>query len=211
MPLREQVVTPAPVLSLALSPDGHQGLAQLLNGRTFEVHFSPLRLGESSAPAATFVDDVPANPTPDPDATAAQEMAPKAQPTAMPQAESPATTTAPPAPRKPPAAVQKPVDSTDRAVQLRGKIIGAATDQVSWIVLYGPNNILREARRVAPNDGNWAADGLVPGRYRVQMDGGGGRVLVTRPRYLLIEIREGEPLVAPDCEILSAVQPERPS
>ena len=70
------------------------------------------------------------------------------------------------------------------------------------MVLYGPNNILREAARVsASDDGSWTADGLEPGRYRLQLDGGGQRVLVTRPPFLLLDVELGQALRAPEIEV----------
>ena len=59
------------------------------------------------------------------------------------------------------------------------------------VVLRGPNNILHEAQRVKPkSDGTWRASGLQPGRYRVQLDGGGDSVLVTDPPFLVVDVEE---------------------
>lgn len=81
--------------------------------------------------------------------------------------------------------------------QLHGTIAGPAADKVVAVVLLGPDNILREAMRVTPDaKGSWHADGLEAGRYRVQLDGGGDRVLVSRPAFLLIHVVEGETLNA---------------
>jgi len=72
--------------------------------------------------------------------------------------------------------------------QIEGRIVGDVA-LVQDIVLLGPDNILREAARVQPkSDGTWHADGLDAGRYRVQLDGGGDRVLVAEPRFLMVEI-----------------------
>ncbi len=92
-----------------------------------------------------------------------------------------------------------------RAVQLRGRIDGAAAGGVVAVVLFGPDNLLREALRVVPGrDGRYEAGGLAPGSYRVQLDGGGKRVLLGRPSFHTVRIAEDAVAVA-DFTVLRAL------
>ena len=85
---------------------------------------------------------------------------------------------------------RRPVDSSLGEVE--GRVTGPAATGAVSVVLLGPDNILREARRVVPDhEGSWEARGLRPGRYRVLLDGGGKRVLVTRPPFLLVIVEAG--------------------
>ena len=72
--------------------------------------------------------------------------------------------------------------------QVEGRIVGNVA-LVEAVVMLGPDNILREAARVKPDpDGTWGVDGLDPGRYRIELDGGGDRVLVAEPVFLMIDV-----------------------
>lgn len=74
---------------------------------------------------------------------------------------------------------------------IRGRLLGPATAAVHEVVVLGPDNILTEAARVRPAvDGTWSARGLAPGRYRIQLDGGGGRVIVAEPRFRIVDLGE---------------------
>jgi len=87
--------------------------------------------------------------------------------------------------------------------QLHGKLTGAV-GLVREVVLLGPDNILEEAARLQPDEeGRWGIERLAPGRYRVQVDGGGGRVLVADPRLVLVEVGT-EPTEAPEIRIVRA-------
>ena len=73
--------------------------------------------------------------------------------------------------------------------QLYGQLTGNHT-LAKQLVLWGPNNIMREAQRVDVVDGLWFVNGLEPGRYRLQVDGGGSSMLVTTPRFLMIDVTD---------------------
>ena len=65
---------------------------------------------------------------------------------------------------------------------LRQWIDGAGIERVRVVVLFGPDNILREAARIAPSpDGTWTVNGLEVGRYRIQLDGDGTTVVARVP------------------------------
>jgi hypothetical protein len=90
--------------------------------------------------------------------------------------------------------------------QVHGRIGGPAARMVAHVVLFGPDNILREAVRVsvAP-DGHWQARDLAPGRYRIQLDGGGDRVLVTEPAFAIVEIPASGSVEAAAFRVLEAL------
>lgn len=134
-----------------------------------------------SAPA----DDARSVPAPPPPA-APKVQAPAARTegtprTPLPEEDETGTTTA-----KPPA---EAAESDANGARVRGSVEGLPAGLSGTIVIFGPDNILREARRIAlSRDGRWAASDLAPGRYRVQLDGGGKTVLVTDPPFLWVEV-----------------------
>lgn len=69
--------------------------------------------------------------------------------------------------------------------------------------------MLHEALRVRPEaDGSWNADGLAPGRYQVQLAGGLQQVLVTEPRFVVVQIQDGAASVdAETIQVLRAYEP----
>ncbi|MBD3867452.1 MAG: hypothetical protein IFK94_04920 [Acidobacteria bacterium] len=123
-------------------------------------------------------------PEPEPELEPVVEQ-PQARPVETPPAPEPVRQEAAPPP--PPA----PVRHTD--YQVFGTIEGAAAAQVESVLVLGPNSILREATRVRPgDDGRWGIGSLAPGRYRLVLDGGGGHVIVSEPRFATIQVVEGE-------------------
>ena len=121
---------------------------------------------ESPAPAA---EPVPAAPSASPDAGPPPIPPP-------PAGESPA----PPGEAKPPA-----------PTGLSGKLTGAVA-RVHAIVLYGPNNILKEYARVRPeSDGSWRAPLPPAGAYRVMAVGDGSTPLPVKPGYIAVKVVEG--------------------
>lgn len=76
-------------------------------------------------------------------------------------------------------------------------------------MLLGPNNVLHEALRVRPEvDGSWKAEGLAPGRYQIQLAGGAQRVLVTEPRFVVVQIPQGPGTIeAETIQVLRAYEP----
>lgn len=183
MPVRAAAEVPGTVVQIALSRTGQGGLARLADDRLFRVRLSPLALeplepqrAAPSAPVATVLPEAASTPAPTP-------------------APAPAAAAVPPvAPRAP----SPPGHSAPRAESggpvLAGHVRGAAADGPLWVVAYGPDDILREAGRTVPAaDGSWRLEGLGPGRYRVVLDGGGARVLVTEPRFHVVDLGADPP------------------
>ena len=209
MPILEKVETEMPVVALAVASDGRRALARLSDGTLMEVTFSPLRAraggtavaiatpsrGRPTTTPPTPGGRAPASPPPPPTADPA---VPSAEPDRRPAVDVPAES----APPSIPVTVEPdapPVGDPAAPGTIRGRIVGPAAGNVVEVVVLGPDNILREAARVRPSsDGTWSSQGLAPGRYRIQLDGGGGRVLVSEPAFRLIEI--GESIAAPTIE-----------
>ena len=72
---------------------------------------------------------------------------------------------------------------------MEGRITGSARGSVVAVVVFGPDNILREAARARPDEnGHWFVKGLSAGTYRVLLDAGGGRVLETSPPFRTVVV-----------------------
>jgi hypothetical protein len=112
---------------------------------------------------------------------------PVAQPPSEPAPREPAPPE-PAAPREPSRPGTGRLEPVPEA-QVSGAIGGLGERQVAFVVLLGPDNILREARRLRPGaNGRWRVDGLPPGRYRIQIAGEGGGVLVTDPPFHVVDV-----------------------
>jgi hypothetical protein len=98
--------------------------------------------------------------------------------------------------------------SEDDAPQLWGRLGGEAVDEVREIILLGPDSIVREARRLRPEQGGfWRADDLEPGRYQVQLSAGGQKVLLTEPRVAIVEVPGSGSTEATAIRVLRAFVP----
>ncbi len=185
MPLLAAIPVESPVVDLVRAADGSSGLARLADERVLRVRTAPLALEEIGRGwiwnRATRVGSTPA------EAQHAVEPAPLEEPQEQEQEheqEKVVVVVEPPA----------PAPSATAGAQLHGAISGPAAAAVIAVVFYGPSNILNEARRVVPrSDGRFEVSGLEDGRYRVVLDGGGSRVLVTEPAYHVVELRGAEP------------------
>ncbi len=69
---------------------------------------------------------------------------------------------------------------------------------MEWVVILGPNNLLREAARIQPDaDGRWGVESLAPGRYRIVLNGGGEHVIESDPRFATVQVMQDEVMEAP--------------
>jgi len=142
------------------------------------------------------------SPPPVPDAAPPSTVAEAEAPSPPTETQRPTPIEEPVADEPPPAEVEP---ERDHAVSVRGRIEGPAADQVQHVVFFGPDNLLREAARVRPAaDGRYEMTNLTPGRYGIQLSGGGNRVLVTEPRFLTVEVAADAPAVA-DFRVLRAL------
>jgi len=163
---------------------------------------SPKQAPPVAEPPAALVSEVDSEEPEEPAA------APREQPLAL---EPPPTPPAPAQEEPAPAALtethvaidEKPAERQE-GVQLRGHIDGPGATQVVAVVALGPDSLLREAARVAPGDDRrWVIRGLAPGRYRIQLDGGGTRALITQPPFRHVEVTDEETIVV-DFRVLRA-------
>ncbi len=80
-----------------------------------------------------------------------------------------------------------------------GRLSGPAVAGVAAVVLAGPDDLLRTARRVKPSpEGSWSADGLAAGLYRVVLVGEGGRAVVTEPAFQTVRVEAGSRVELPE-------------
>jgi len=180
MPVQGELPLPQPVHTISAAPDGSYALVTLADDSVQTINVDTLMPRRPPEP-----EPQPAPPIPEAVVVAEviEDLVPEPEPVVEETIEEPVIEPVPepepaPEPAKPPA-------------QVRGKITGDDLSVVVAVVLLGPNNMLREAARVTPeNDGSWSASGLTAGKYRVQLDGGGRRVLVTDPPFLLIEVEQ---------------------
>ncbi len=116
-------------------------------------------------------------------------------------------TPARPAPLEPapPAAIPVPEPAVPVAIDssiLRGRITGERR-LAAVIVLYGPDNIVKERTRVTPDAGGlWTIPLPPPGRYRLVPLGDGSRPLRSRPDFQTVVVGGGQVTADLDFEIL---------
>ena len=146
-------------------------------------HETPPVVPPAPPPAQATVETAPI-PTPVP--TPVPEPTPAPTPTPVPEPEPSAAPEPTPAPSLPPGTIA-------------GSVTGPALGQVAFVLALGPNNVLKEAARVAPaGDGSFRFDGLAPGTYRLTASGPGGRVVLCDPPYLTVRLDGTQPASAPE-------------
>jgi hypothetical protein len=211
MPSRDRLNSPEPVVSLAVANDGTSALARLADGTVHAVAFVPLRI-DVAGTAAVLAEhargpSVESRAEPDTLAREPEAAIPEPATTAPePAATEPESAPTQPAPTAPAPETAAEAGAAAEGHQVWGRIVGDAADRVAAVLLLGPDNILREAQRVQPgSDGWWWADGLQPGRYRVQLDGGGETVLLTQPPFILLDIQAGKPVRAAEIRVVEAL------
>lgn len=192
MPVRARVDSPGPIVSLAVTPAGSGGLARLADGRVLRFGVDPLELREA---ASGWVARVARQAALEPVRPSAPEQAPEPGPEL--RAEDPLVAAAPPvAPAPPPVPVPVPVPAVleppPAGARATGGTIEGEFRAVVAVVFLGPNSLVREASRVTPDAaGGFDLPPLPPGRYRVQLDGGGARVLTCEPPFAILELGTG--------------------
>ena len=118
-------------------------------------------------------------------------------PAVVPQAQAPP----PPVPTEVPIASTAPTPSEPGAVA--GTLTGPARDLAAFVIALGPDNVLKEATRVAPDaGGRFRFTGLAAGSYRLVAAGANGRVLVCEPPFVTIRLAPGAPVEAPTLGVL---------
>jgi hypothetical protein len=157
---------------------------------------------------------VQAVPPPPPPPEAPVEAAPA--PAAVPAV--PAAAAAADAPQDPPPAEAAPIPpppaiSAAPAVPavpaapgtVSGLVTGPALAEVASLVFLGPDNVLHEAARVAPDkQGRFSAPALPVGGYRIVASGKKGRVLICEPPFVMIRVGSSGAVEAPVLKVLRA-------
>lgn len=209
LPVRERLRTGGAVADVVVAPDALAGFARLIDGTVLRFRVRPFTIvgpegnaswigwlpeeGESPAepePAAAPVPEPAAAPTPVPAPAPAIVATPPVVAVEVPKVEAPPPPPAAPPPAPPVARVESPAPPiVPHDARMEGQVRGAAMGAVVAVVVLGPDNILREAARVKPDDnGYWFVKGLPAGTYRVLLDAGGGRVLEASPAFRTVVV-----------------------
>jgi hypothetical protein len=150
----------------------------------------------------------PPPPPPPPPPEAPVEAAPAAVPAA---AAADAPSDPPPAeaaPIPPPQAISAApaVPAVPAAPgTVSGLVTGPALAEVASLVFLGPDNVLHEAARVAPDkQGRFSAPALPVGGYRIVASGKKGRVLICEPPFVMIRVGSSGAVEAPVLKVLRA-------
>jgi len=160
----------------------------------------------SAAPAAGV-----AAATPPPQAEPVLPPPPAAEPEKLeekadPPPPEPASPSPPPVAPPPPATVEHAEEKAPPPAAeppsgpgtVRGLLTGPDVSDVDAVIALGPDNVLKQAARVAPDAaGRFLFTGLAPGAYRIVAAGKNGRVLVCDPPYVTIRLGPGESAEAP--------------
>ena len=186
IPVRQHVGIATPLLAMTVSSDGARLYGVTLDGEKVEQPLSMLNFSAAALPLKQ------ATPRPEP------MQAPE------PVENVPVVVKEPPAEPKPapePEPKPEPVPEPSMPAgdfQIYGSLLGAEANRVEWVVILGPNNLLREAARIQPEeDGRWGVESLPPGRYRIVLNGGGGHVIESDPRFATVQVVQDEVMEAP--------------
>jgi hypothetical protein len=217
LPVLAATEAAAPVRTLDSAPDEPIAIALLADGSSALVETDPLRLVPRPPALAIAWPGTKAVPPSEPVAPApAATAAPPPAAVAPPPAVPPITGAPPPAAAVPPtepvaepfveAEPPEPVaESSGEPGTVTGVVAGPARADVREVVLLGPDNVLKEAARVAPDgSGRFTVSGLMTGSYRIVAAGQGGRVLVCNPPFVTVKVRPGAVLEAPALDVLRA-------
>jgi hypothetical protein len=189
--LREEAAAPARLTGMLTSTGdagpialGERGTAWCVRVEPAIPSLSPSPPSEQAAPV------VPPEPAPE----AAPEATPEASPEAAPVPPIPAPPAAPVAPTTP-----------EAAGTVSGLVAGPASSEVESIVFLGPDNVLHESARVAPDErGRFRTSALPSGAYRIVAAGRRGRVLICDPPYITIRVGSDSAVEAPVVNVLRA-------
>lgn len=200
LPVRQRFGASNPLRYMSITPDRTELYGVTPTGEKVQ---QPLDVLDLAAAVSPRMPRKPPAAEPEPEALPEPEPIPEPEPQTAPQPEPEVTEPPEPGPEVVQQPAPKPVqDMKEPRFQLSGSLSGAVAHRVEWVVILGPNNILREATRVRPGaDGAWGVDALAPGRYRIVLDAGGGHALVSSPRFLTVEVAEGETVQAPPFDV----------
>jgi hypothetical protein len=177
--LTAETVSPAPFRGMMASVGGLGPVALAADG--------PLWCIGGGAPAARPTPPIAPNDAAPVPAAAVEPAPSDGQKSSPPEASR----EAPHAPLQPQPApvIPEPRTIPGAAGTVVGQIDGPSRGDVAAIVVFGPDNVLREASRCVPDEqGRFSVDGLAPGAYRIVAAGKGGRVLICEPPFVTVRV-----------------------
>jgi len=198
LPLSAQTAPPSPLRALMGAGRGSGPIAITDDGTWWCV-----RGGDAPEPVAVEAPAPPPAPapTPSPSPSPAPTPTPTPAPTPIPVPIPPPVV--PPTPPEPGSAEQP--QATPESGTIVGTIGGDAAGDVAALVILGPDNILHEAARAAPDGARrFKVSGLAPGAYRVVAAGRGGRVLICDPPFITVRVGPSGAVEAPLLKVLRA-------
>jgi hypothetical protein len=207
LPLSSETVPPGALRGLMASAGESGPVALTDDGRAFCVKAAmpePQATARVVAPPASAPEPAP------PPIVAAPAVVPPAQPAPAEAAPPPVVEEerhdAPiPPPPVPQAAPEPTRDAPTAAGSVFGQLSGPSLSDVAAIVFLGPDNILHEAAREAPDaTGRYQASGLAAGAYRIVAAGTGGRVLVCEPPFITVHVGGDGAVEAPVLKVVRA-------
>jgi hypothetical protein len=217
------------VRALVSAPAEPRAIALLEGGSTLLIETEPLGVTPGSSavaiawpgtkagptpPAAAAAAAVTAATTPPPEPPPSEPVAPAPPPEAIQDSvetgPDPAPVPPPVVPVEPPPAEAPPaappsVENPDLPEGVSGRVSGPARADARSIVFLGPDNVLKEAARVAIDaTGAYVVSGLRPGSYRVVATGEGGRVLACQPAFVTVIVDGSGRQAVPTLEVVRA-------
>jgi hypothetical protein len=187
--LSQETAAPARLTGM-LASTGDAGIIALADGGTAWC----VRVDAVPPPPPAPVSPVEAAPAAAPVAAAIDEP-PDAPPSEPPPTEPP--------PAEPPPAEPPPIPAAPGTVS--GLVTGPALAEVASLVVLGPDNVLHEAARVAPDEqGRFSVPALPSGVYRIVASGKKGRVLLCDPPFITVRVGSNGAVEAPVLKVLRA-------
>ena len=199
---------PAPMPLKMLGRDAEGDLLAVgTTGDAWKLEIQPPERASTEAPPIPYPVPLPVpheGTAPPPPVEIESQAAPAPEPTPIPAPiPTPVPTPVPtpfPTPEGAPTPTPAPAPAPSGSPgSISGTIAGDARGEVRYVLALGPDNVIKEAARVAPtSEGAYRFEGLAPGAYRLVAAGAGGRVIICDPPYLTVRLDGSQPVAAPE-------------